>query len=243
MLITREERANNPELKKLYYKLTKTNSKMRDRVLNPAFKQYKDYGGRGVTMDPKWVTIAGFVEDVDKIDGWNTNMYLRGELELDKDIKYPGNKRYGPEECKWVTHKENMRFRPSAQKPFYAYNEYTGELVSATSQIAFSEDYGLSDGGINACLRGIKHRTGDYWLWFKGSTPTKLPQRVYYKDADGKVTWDVNDRRLSVKIGKNRSYINALRKRQLTVENPSVTTWVEFVDIEKLVKEYENSKK
>lgn len=242
MIITKQNRENSPELKKLYNRLTITNAKIRDRVLNPLYKQYKDYGGRGITLDKKWETISGFVDDVDKIPGWDQEKYIKGEIELDKDIRYPGNKHYSKETCLWVSHKENMQVLPSVQKPFYAYNEYTGEIHEGLNQNKFSELYQLGPTGVNACLRGIKHRVGDYWIWFKGSSPKGNPIRYYYKDESGKITWDVNPRRLSIKLGKNDRYINSLLVRQKSVKKSKVIAWKKEVDLISLVKEYELSK-
>lgn len=37
---------------------------MRTRCLNPNNKRWKDYGGRGVTIDPRWDDFATFLEDM-----------------------------------------------------------------------------------------------------------------------------------------------------------------------------------
>jgi len=37
---------------------------MKDRCLNPRHKYFYLYGGRGITIDPKWMDFIGFLEDM-----------------------------------------------------------------------------------------------------------------------------------------------------------------------------------
>lgn len=39
-------------------------SHLKQRCNNPKSKRYKDYGGRGITYDPKWETFEGFKKDM-----------------------------------------------------------------------------------------------------------------------------------------------------------------------------------
>lgn len=64
----------------------------------------------GCTMCDRWLKLSNFVEDVPKIDGYDEERFLNGELELDKDIKSDGTKKiYCLEECTFVTHEVNQR--------------------------------------------------------------------------------------------------------------------------------------
>ena len=64
----------------------------------------------GCTICDRWLTLSNFVEDFPKLDGYDEEMFLNGELELDKDIKSNGtNKQYIMVECMLVTHDENMK--------------------------------------------------------------------------------------------------------------------------------------
>ena len=72
---------------------------MKQRILNPKTKSYKDYGGRGITICPEWTN------DYTKFKDWSlSNGYAEG-LEIHREND--GN--YEPNSCKWVTSTENMR--------------------------------------------------------------------------------------------------------------------------------------
>lgn len=74
-------------------------SGMIQRCTNKKMKQYRWYGGRGVSVYNPWRDFELFYE-------WcNDNGWSRG-LELDR-IDNDGN--YEPSNCRFVTHKENMR--------------------------------------------------------------------------------------------------------------------------------------
>jgi hypothetical protein len=74
-------------------------SAMKSRCNNPSFKQYADYGGRGITYAPEWESFESFA-DLALTNGYSTN------LELDR-IDPDGN--YTPHNCRWITHAANMQ--------------------------------------------------------------------------------------------------------------------------------------
>lgn len=68
---------------------------MRKRCLNPKCKAYKNYGGRGIKIDPRWDSFENFYEDVHESYADN--------LSLDR---YPDiNGDYGPSNFRWATQK------------------------------------------------------------------------------------------------------------------------------------------
>lgn len=69
---------------------------MRERCNNPNSKDYKNYGGRGITCCYEWNNFKSFYN-------WAINDYKKG-LQLDR---INNNKGYSPNNCRWVTPKEN----------------------------------------------------------------------------------------------------------------------------------------
>src|SRR3990167_10090542 len=84
-------------------KLYRVWANMKQRVLNPNHKSYKDYGGRGITVCNEWLEFIPFRD-------WAlSNGYAEG-LRINR-IFNDGN--YEPSNCEWITQKENNRKKGS----------------------------------------------------------------------------------------------------------------------------------
>src|SRR3990167_9247435 len=96
--------SNNPSYKHggRYTKLYTTWLHMKQRCFNPKIPQYKDWGGRGITICPEWTN------DYTKFRDWAlSNGYAEG-LQINR-INNNGN--YEPNNCNFVTAEENNRNR------------------------------------------------------------------------------------------------------------------------------------
>lgn len=74
--------------------LYSTYNGMKTRCNNPNFKQYKDYGGRGVTVCKRWLdSFQFFVDDM----GVRPTGYTLDRIDNEKG--------YEPSNCRWVSRK------------------------------------------------------------------------------------------------------------------------------------------
>lgn len=146
---------------KLYYRLNTIRKHIMGRCNNPNSKDYKYYGGIGVTYDRKWETFQGFLEDVDLIDGWDEDLFNDHQLQLDKDLKIEGNKHYSKDTCMWASPLENVGLRPNFMKAVIARGPY-GETKRFFNKAKFARDNSFTHEGINNVLNGnqVAHK---YW--------------------------------------------------------------------------------
>lgn len=77
---------------------------MKDRCYNPNFKDYKNYGGRGITICEEWQTPHSW-KGGRAFRKWALENGYADNLTLDRiDV----NKGYNPENCRWVSMKEQQ---------------------------------------------------------------------------------------------------------------------------------------
>lgn len=131
------------------------------RCHNVNHPRYKDYGEKGVVVCDKWKNFNGFVEDIDKIEGFDLSQLLAGKIHLDKDKKTKGNKIYCLEECIFITKEENNKIKPNQQREIEAISP-EGEVFTFLNQSEFARKYGLRQSCIGDCLRG-KCKTHKKW--------------------------------------------------------------------------------
>lgn len=92
---------------------------MMSRCYNPLDSGYHNYGGRGVTVCDEWKsTYQNFLT-------WAIQTGYRKGLQLDKDIKVPGNKIYSPDTCIWATPKQQANNKRTSTK-----HEYNGKQLT-----------------------------------------------------------------------------------------------------------------
>ena len=77
---------------------------MKQRCLNPNYKWFHNYGGRGIKVCKRWLTFENFIKDISLKPSKNYS--------LDR-IDNNGN--YTPKNCKWSTDIEQSRNRRSTK--------------------------------------------------------------------------------------------------------------------------------
>ena len=124
---------------------------MRRRCENPNNPAYKYYGGRGISVCIRWNSFGNFYEDMGK---------KPEGLTLER-INNNGN--YKPGNCEWVTWKKQLNNRrPHSsgrvkQRWFCAWHKNSTTQYLSNNQCEFARKWGLRQGAISRCLRGIRH--------------------------------------------------------------------------------------
>lgn len=103
---------------------------MKSRCFNKNRPQYKNYGGRGITVCEDWLDYIAF-RDWSIANGYDSNA-PRGQCTLDR-IDVDGN--YCPENCQWINMLAQQNNRTNNRK--YTYNGETKTLKQ------WAEDLGI----------------------------------------------------------------------------------------------------
>ncbi len=141
MIIEKKDRSNkyNPVHKKLH-ELWRS---MINRCCSPRSHSYDNYGALGVTICDKWMSYDGFLDDVDSIDGYNIDKLIKGNLQLDKDVKQSdidiSDRIYSLETCVFVTKSENSGNRWN-NKLFIAMNYFDDKYVITKNREKFCRE-------------------------------------------------------------------------------------------------------
>jgi hypothetical protein len=73
---------------------------MKKRCLNPNCKDYPNYGGRGITLDPRWHSFAEFYSEMGPKPAAGYTLERKDS-----------NKGYSAQNCVWATRTEQVRNR------------------------------------------------------------------------------------------------------------------------------------
>ena len=90
---------------------------MINRCYNPKHKEYKSYGGKGVTVCDRWLTFENFLDDIPELLNFENAIRDPYNYQLDKDLlqcELPsGEKVYSPSTCVFLSTKDNHKLRAS----------------------------------------------------------------------------------------------------------------------------------
>jgi hypothetical protein len=134
-------------------------SGMLERCYCPKSYAYNSYGGKGVKVCDRWLSFENFLNDIKLIDGYDEELFNKGLLYLDKDIKQQNKdisqKIYSLETCRFVTFEENNNHRnyESRKKKFIAIAP-DGTQYSVTGIKEFARKHNLAHQSIIRCLNG-----------------------------------------------------------------------------------------
>lgn len=92
--------------------------RIKDRCYNPHNKSYKNYGGRGITICDEWLNHP------ESFVNWSLENGYEDGLSIDR---IDNNNGYSPDNCRWVTIKENNQNRRSSK--VYTYDGKTMNLT------------------------------------------------------------------------------------------------------------------
>lgn len=153
MVIKNRTKATNLVYKKVY-QLWRN---MVERCTNSKNPYYKNYGGKGITVCERWKDLNNFIDDIDKIEGFELGRFLNGELSLDKDLS--NSKTYSLETCSFVSRTQNNKIKPNQQRKFMAISP-SGERSIWTNQSEFSRKHGIRQSKVSECVRHEKFYHG-----------------------------------------------------------------------------------
>lgn len=92
-------------------------AKMKERCFNPSYKNFQNWGGRGITVDSRWLKFEEFEKDM-------RPSYQKG-MSLDR---IDNNKNYSKDNCRWATAKQQCENKRNNHK-----FEYKGILDTLTN--------------------------------------------------------------------------------------------------------------
>lgn len=113
-------------------RLYRTWCKMKERCNNPNIEHYPEYGGRGIKVCAEWNNSFEDFQEWAYSVGYDDS--LDGNQQSLDRIDVQGN--YEPNNCRWTTHKEQMR---NTTRTIYV--DYQGKQIPMS---AFCEEHGIT---------------------------------------------------------------------------------------------------
>lgn len=96
-------------------KLNNVYSRIKQRCYNKNSESYINYGGRGITMCDEWKNSYYEFKKWAESNGYQEDILLNGRNRLTLD-RIDNDKGYCPENCRWITQKEQQNNRRNNRK-------------------------------------------------------------------------------------------------------------------------------
>lgn len=126
------------------------------RCSNPKDKRFHDYGGRGITVCERWLSLENFINDMgDRPEGTSIE-------------RIDNNLGYSPENCKWATRTEQQR------------NKRTNVLISFNGETKCITQW-ATEIGISAT--SLRNRLKKQWPLAKALSAIKKPGQKRVHDG------------------------------------------------------------
>lgn len=153
--LTKKENAEKQKLFNKYNGLSGTRlcaayRSMIRRCYNENDKSYSDYGARGIIVCDEWLN------DFQAFYDWAMENSYRDDLTIDR---IDNNKGYSPDNCRWITNREQQRNKRSN-----VYIFYNGKNMLLTD---VAKEIGVAVGAICTRIKNGKDPTLPKFVWEK----------------------------------------------------------------------------
>lgn len=122
------------------YKLRSIWASMRRRCYNAKSNEFHRYGGRGISVCVEWSDVNAFIK-------WALEHGYKKGLQIDR-IDNNGN--YEPENCRFVTARENSNNRSTNRRIHYKGNDLTLSEFSVLTGVKYDSVRRWSRNGLSA---------------------------------------------------------------------------------------------
>ena len=106
--------------------------KMISRCYNKNDKDYKNYGGKGITVCDRWLNFSNYFYDIKLLPGYHFKQIYPKIYQLDKDYlqqNIPKEKRvYSPETCVWLPINVNSKIASNTYYDELPYVDFDGNI-------------------------------------------------------------------------------------------------------------------
>ena len=119
--------------------------RMRSRCNNPNHQSYQYYGGKGITIDPRWDSFQIFKQEIGEPP---TSRHTLDRID--------SNKGYYASNCRWATRKEQAQNRSSCKLSTWSALLIRAEYIPGkVKQSDLAEKYGVCRRNISLILRNL----------------------------------------------------------------------------------------